>query len=62
MLYCHYDYDWHFLGGIFQILKLFCHFPLHRTLTSGYPMYDCSNFVHSCQIFGIHISALSSLH
>jgi hypothetical protein len=30
MLYCHYDYKWHFLGGKFQNLKLFCHFLLHR--------------------------------
>jgi hypothetical protein len=34
MLHCH--YDWHFLGGKFQNLQLFCHFLLHKTFTSGY--------------------------
>jgi hypothetical protein len=30
------DYDWHFLGGKFPNLKLYCHFLLHSTFTSGY--------------------------
>jgi hypothetical protein len=36
------DYERYFLDSKFQNLKLFCHF-----------YHDCSNFVHSCRIFGI---------
>jgi hypothetical protein len=56
MLDCHhYDYDWHFLGGKFKKLAIILSFSTTQNVYISLSMYDCSNFVHSCRIFGIHI-------
>jgi hypothetical protein len=48
------NYERYFLGGklFLQNSKLFCHFHYTERLLR-LSMYDCSNFVYSCRIFGI---------